>query len=325
MNRRSALPLTAFSLLFVSALGCASSAPEGQPADPHGAEGSGTATTASASSDATGPASSASAEPSASSSSAASGSASSVASSSTGPKGKRSFRFEAYDGPKVKRSFEHTPVAWVVRPAGSDGSFEENKLALMALLRTQGDDVVVQYEGGELAVPMALAQAGATPLGLKTGDTVFSNTGSFGAVARVQSIDEKKGMTKIKFVVGADVQEKEISRQAMLKLDERASFGRPVAFKDGATWRHGLFGGGDAKKGFVALGKGWKVVDSAAIKPLKILGAHAKGAKVVAGAQGTLSAGVVEEVLDGGLRYKVKLADGSSATLGFDVVSAPVE
>jgi len=75
----------------------------------------------------------------------------------------------------------------------------------------------------------------------------------------------------------------------------------------------------------VALGKGWKVVDTGSIKPLKILGAHTKGAKVVAGAQGTLSAGVVEEVLDGGLRYKVKLADGSTSTLGFDVVSAPVE
>ncbi len=323
MNRRSAPLKTALSLLFVSSFGCASSAPEGQPADPHGAEGTATAAVS-------GPTEASSAASSSAGASetvapAVTGSATGVTSGSATARGKRSFRFEAYDGPKVKRAFEHTPVAWVVRPAGSDGSFEENKLALMALLRTQGDDVVVQYEGGELSVPMTLAQAGATPLGLKTGDTVFSNTGAFGAVARVQSIDEKKGMTKIKFVVGTEVQEKEISRQAMLKLDDRASFGRPVAFKDGATWRHGLFGGGDAKKGFVALGKGWKVVDTGSIKPLKILGAHTKGAKVVAGAQGTLSAGVVEEVLDGGLRYKVKLADGSTSTLGFDVVSAPVE
>jgi hypothetical protein len=244
--------------------------------------------------------------------------------SATVAKGKRTFKFEGYTGPKASKSFANTPLAWVVRPAGDDGSFENNRLDILPFLKVQGDEVIVQMGKDELIVPQAIAHPAAAPAALQSGDIVLTNTSGGVTIAKVAANDKKTGQTKVKYVKDGAISETTISRQATLKLDGTLSFGAPVAFKDGATWVGGWYGGGDASKGFVAMGKGWKVVDAKALKALKIGTLHAAGAAVWTKTSKGFEPGTVEEALDDGLRYKVKLKSGST-TAAFDAVSAPLE
>lgn len=239
-------------------------------------------------------------------------------------KGKRTFTFEGYTGPKASKSFANTPLAWVVRPAGEDGSFENNRLDILPFVKVQGDEVLVQMGKDELVVPQAIAHPAAAPAALKPGDIVLTNTSSGVTLAKVAANDKQTGQTKVRYVKDGAAAETTISRQATLKLDGALSFGAPVAFKDGSTWVGGWYGGGDASKAFVAMGKGWKVVDAKSLKVLKLNAAHAAGASVWTKTANGFEPGTVEQSLDDGLRYKVKLKSGAS-TAAFDAVSAPLE
>lgn len=263
------------------------------------------------------------------SSASASASASATASAATGSistaaNGKRTIRFDGYTGPKATKSFAGTPAVWVFGPANGDADFEQNKLALVGLLKPQGDEVIVQWGKDELIVPGILAAPSVAPAGLKKGDAVFTNTAKGSGAARVVSINKQSGQAKLKVSRGSAIEDADISQAALLKLDDKLTFGQPVAIKEGSTWLVGSYVGGDASKGFVALGKGYRLVAPSTIKPLRVSAPFTKGAAVWALSGKDLKPGTIEEVLNEASQYKVKL-DAGSETVAFDRVTTPLE
>lgn len=316
-----------FAALLLTA--CASNTPPTQEGETSATASSSAVSSGSSEPAASASSTSASVPPATSASASQSPSASAATGSiSTAANGKRTIRFDGYTGPKATKSFAGTPAVWVFGPANNDADFEQNKLALVALLKPQGDEVVVQWGKDELVVPGILAAPSVAPAGLKKGDAVFTNTAKGSGAARVVSVNKQSGQAKLKVSRGSAVEDADISQAALLKLDDKLTFGQPVAIKEGSAWLVGHYVGGDASKGFVALGKGFRLVAPSTIKPLRISAPLAKGAAVWALSAGgggkDLKPGTVEEVLNDASQYKVKL-DSGLETLTFDRVTPPLE
>lgn len=305
-----------FAALLVTA--CASNTPATQEG-----EASATASTPAPADSSAAPVESAA--PVASSASASTTASAASGSISTAANGKRTIRFDGYTGPKATKSFAGTPAVWVFGPANNDADFEQNKLALVGLLKPQGDEVIVQWGKDELVVPGILAAPSVAPAGLKKGDAVFTNTAKGSGAARVVSVNKQSGQAKLKVSRGSAIEDADISQAALLKLDDKLTFGQPVAIKEGSGWIVGNYVGGDASKGFVALGKGFRLVAPSTIKALHVSAPLAKGAAVWALAGGKdLKPGTIEEVLNEASQYKVKL-DAGTETVAFDRVTTPLE
>ncbi|MFO0619724.1 MAG: hypothetical protein U0414_44480 [Polyangiaceae bacterium] len=264
-------------------------------------------------------------KPSASASSAASALAPATSSSADVARGP--VKWADYPGPFDKITLKGGETAWCVLPVSVGwGTLE---FSVRQVARVDGTWLVVKKGEDEFLLPPAFVQVAAPPTSLAKGDAVLVSAHETGLYGRVIEAGEKP---KVRFRFGSSVEELEVDKSTLIKLDGRLAFGAPVLVQEELE---------DTKKpapvhaaSFVSSGSGSTWVLLGGGKPehytpswvhaLNVVGPRKAGDKVWLIRQDDVAPGVVQEVLDDDLRYKIKLDNGSETTATYEAVTSPV-
>lgn len=242
-------------------------------------------------------------------------------------------KWNDYSGPFSKSELKAGDTAWAVMPVSA--GWETLKFTSATVDRTEEKDVVFKTSENhaEVWVPSPFCVASRPVEGLVKGDSVMVPARGSRAFARVVGVEGTK--VKVRYRFAGDAQEIEVENNVVVKLDGTLKFGAPVGFQDRVKGP-----GGDDKLGWfwgqlVSVGedKAWLVtstgkprrVAASAVKPLSVHVTPKVGDKVWAGRGEDLLPGVVSEVIDDGLRYKVKLDIGEDTSASFDGVTTPLK
>lgn len=243
-------------------------------------------------------------------------------------------KWNDFSGPFGHSDLAAGSAAWAVAPVSA--GWETLKFSWGTVERVEEKEVVFKLNGADKAeiwVPSAFCAPAPKVEGLVKGDAVMVPARGSRAFARVTGVEGSK--VKVRYRFAGDVQELEVESNMVVKLDGTLRFGAPVGFQDRVKGP-----GGDDKLGWfwgqlvnVAEEKAWLVTSTgkprrlalSAVKPLKVQVAPKVGDKVWAGRGEDLLPGVVSEVVDDGLRFKVKLDEGEDTSASFDSVTTPLK
>lgn len=233
-----------------------------------------------------------------------------------------------FGGPEVKASVKEGQKAWAAIPVSA--GWETLKLSIHDVTRIEGESLVVfSVEGADYFVPAAFVVPAEPPKELATGDAVMAAAYGTRVIGRVTGTGPK---IKVKYRFAAAVEEKEFDPAEVSKLDATLKFGAPILFKEE---REGL-SAKDAKLRpgqFISTGDGRTWVLGFAGKPQRIsaqtvqpmdLRQHKVNDRVWVTRSDELMAGLVQEVQDDGVRYRIKLESGDDATATLDQVTVPL-
>lgn len=231
-----------------------------------------------------------------------------------------------YPGPFDKVALKGGETVWCVLPVSVGwGTLE---FATRGVSHVDGTWITVKKGEDEFLLPPAFVQVAAAPPALAKGDAVLVSAHDTGLYGRVLETGEK---VKVRFRFGSAVEELEVDKASVLKLDGKLGFGAPVLVQEeledrkktppvhaasfvstggGSTWV--LLGGGKPER-----------FTSTWVYPMSV-GARKVGDKVWLVRQDEALAGVVLEVLDDDLRYKLKLDNGSETTASFESVTGAI-
>lgn len=239
--------------------------------------------------------------------------------------------WKGFPGPKTKATALATKRAWGVVPVGLGDDFDVAKIALQDYGKPSGEEqLLLAFDKSEIYVPAGLVRPAEPAKGVAKGDGIMVNVAAASGYGRV--LEVKKGdegdVVSFKYDWGGSIDDDptDLPVDQVVKLEDKLSFGQPVAVKDGDGWRFGELVYTDATTSWV-LGFAGKPEQVATkdLKPLKVAKPIAKGAKVLAEGPGfRLVPGKVTDVLGGGAQYKVKLDDGKEEKLPMQKVSAPL-
>jgi len=256
------------------------------------------------------------------------------------PKKTDVLRWDRYSGPE-----RETPArdgeAFVVTPVQSGDWQHGLSFALAPVVSREPHALVVQGPFSRFAIPAAFIAPPVNPK-QKVGVgsyVLFQNNATLTLTVNVGRIKKvAKDTLTIAYEFAGEINEDDIAPNHVMVLDGKLAWGAPVSFvsDDGKPvlgWY--VTAGHDAAHAWVlSVGKPFEVENP---RPLKIQ-AFKKGAKVSAVFQTTsvltlkdgkqpparqyLEPGTIVEVLNGGLTYKVKNADGEVSTRDADEVFA---
>lgn len=271
-----------------------------------------------------------SAKPSASATASAAPSASSALSAipipSAGPSGP--VKWADFGGPEVKSPVKEGQKAWAAIPVSA--GWDTLKLSLHEVSRIEGETVVVfSIDGVDYFVPAAFVVPAEPAKDLAMGDAVMASAYGTRVFGRVTALTPK---LKVKFRFAVAVEEKEFDASEVSKLDATLHFGAPILFKEeregvlskDAKLRTGQFVSTDEGRTWVLglAGKPQRVAANA-VQPMDVR-QHKVNDKVWVTRSDEVTPGLVQEVLDDGVRYRVKLENGDEATATLDQVTVPL-
>lgn len=213
-------------------------------------------------------------------------------------------------------------VAWVPSPIGSD--FSGCSLALRKFVRCQGDEGVFAFVTDKFRVAWPLVRPQSTARGLKPGDPVLLSVYANSGYGRVSTVKGRR--VKVNLVWVNDLETRVAPSDEMIRLSGKPGFGAPVAYRQGRDWRWGqlLHRDGDTAYLLNWMRKPARVKSSDVqvlpVAPFKV------GDRVSALAISRFEPAVVTEVLEHGLRYRVKTAHsvGMNAPLNYSQVCTPL-
>lgn len=262
------------------------------------------------------------ARPSASASSSASAAPSASADVPRGP-----VKWADYPGPFDKPTFKGGETVWCVLPVSVGwGTLE---FSVRTVSRVDDTWISVKKGEDEFLLPSAFVSAvGAAPT-LAKGDAVLVSAHDTGLYGRVL---ESGAKVKVRFRFGSSIEELEVDKTSVVKLDGKLGLGAPVLVQEereepkvtapvhaasfvstspAATWV--LLGGGKPER----YTPSW-------VRAMNVGGLRKVGDKVWLIRQDDLSAATVQEVLEDDLRYKLKLDNGSETTASYESVTSPI-
>lgn len=239
-----------------------------------------------------------------------------------------------FGGPDIEPPVKAGERAWAVLPVSV--GWETLKFSVLPVMRIEdGKLAVFEITSGdrktEAFVPGAFTAPLQPPDKLAVDDAVMISTDGARAFGRVAAAPAGQKV-KVRFRFAGSLEEKEIPLDEVLKLDGTMKLGAPVAFseeKDEGTkrrvvWRPaGLVHAAEEKAWVVSFGRPLRVPLST-VKPMSVGTLHRAGDKVWVANTEELLPGQVAEVQDGGIRYTVKLDDGSEQIASLENVTAPI-
>jgi hypothetical protein len=314
----------------------AASAPAAAPSAPKPAASAAPAASAVASSTAPG-ADSASVAGSAAVAGSASAAGSSVplpVGSAGAPPGTRSWA--DFAGPEVKVEFAAGAKAWAVLPVSA--GWATLRFARLDVKGLEGTQVVFSVssasggDGYDVLVPGAFTSPATAAEGLAKDDPVVVATSGTRAFGRVVSVDGAKA--KVRYRFAGTEEEREVPTTDLIKLDGTLKFGAPVAYSEPKenpkgpvtkSWHPAQFVQGTEGKTWVVTAAGKPLhVPADTVRALDVRAPRKAGDAVWAAPNDELLAATITEPLDGGLRFKVKLASGEDTTVSYEAVSSPL-
>lgn len=229
--------------------------------------------------------------------------------------------------------------AWVVMPVSA--GWETLKFSLEPAKRSEENEVVVSVPASnsdatlvEVWVPTAFTQELKPPDRLGKNDPVMVATSGTRAFGRVLSA-EPNANAKIRFRFAGTIEEKDIDPKELVRLDGTLRFGAPVGYGEekegdrGSTkivWRPAQFVQSTGDKAWVVTSAGKPLrVPLTQVKPLMVNNTFRVGDKLFAARGDELLPGQLAEVLEDGLRYKIKLDVGDETTVGLEGVTVPIK
>lgn len=229
--------------------------------------------------------------------------------------GEQALDWRAFDGGDTEVQVEG--AAWVVVPAAS--RWDSLKMTRLAFHAKKDGGYV--FDGGKVTVPGSFVEPGPPARPIAPGDAVLASVHGASAPGRVEAIEG--GRAKVRVVWLDAVEEIDVLASELLLLDGGLRFGQPVAVRTGDDRSYARFVRALGTHSWVLdwSGAGRKV-EASAVEPLAVHSRLASGAEVLAVSLGVLAPATVVEVLDGGLRYRVRGQTGDEETLPFTEVAA---
>lgn len=239
-------------------------------------------------------------------------------------------RFWDYDGPAEGPAITGKR-AWTAVPTGE--ATDRNRHVFISVedfLRTDGKNNFWSTHFNDLSVPIAMGANLSPPAALKKGDPILADSSNDSALARVVSVE---GDTiKTKYVFGDLVGDLDVIKSEVLLLDGTLRLGTPVAFKSGAAWSVGRLIAKNAQDAWIALeysdNQPYAKVKAADVRALDVAKVLKVGDKCIADypmvTRNELAPGKITKVIEDGLFYEVKLDKGSTWTVPFHHISAPL-
>ena len=236
-------------------------------------------------------------------------------------------RWKSWDGPTSGAKIT-SKRAWVFAPnmhssGETRASFAAVVLTNVEVVRADDKEVVAKEQGGEYAVPNALARP-ADGKGVKKGSYALCAFGGSNVVGRIDAVDAKGATCTLRFMDSV--------RKEKLRADEALPLagnpgGSPIAVMLDNEMYLGTLIASDATNAWVTVDTQFssgpranKVTHKVAKSDVTFLDPSRElkaGAAVLAPNFGALGPGSVTKVVDGGLAYEVKLEGGSTKI--FDV------
>lgn len=208
--------------------------------------------------------------------------------------------------------------SWVVVPIS--GAWSAVKIVVAPVLEVNDDSIVVAQGTNRYRVPGAFT-ARATSPSLKKGDPVMASAKGSRVFGRVVDADADKARVRFKFAGTVEVGE--IALVDIVKIDGTPFLGAPIVAKDAKGDRPSALVYAGKDRSWVITGGRPLAVPAADVTVLPAPPALAKGAPVNAARTDVIAPGLVVDVLDEGLQYKVKWDGGEdTATTTFEWVFA---
>jgi hypothetical protein len=254
--------------------------------------------------------------------------------SADAPPGTRSWA--DFAGPEVKVELAVGAKAWAVLPVSA--GWETLRFARLDVKGLEGTQVIFAVSpascggGYDVLVPGAFTSAATAAEGLAKDDPVMVATSGTRAFGRVVSVDGAKA--KVRYRFAGTEEEREVPTTDLIKLDGTLKFGAPVAYSEPKenpkgpvtkSWHPAQFVQGTESKTWVVTAAGKPLhVPADTVRALDVKAPRKAGDAVWAAPNDELLAATITEPLDGGLRFKVKLASGEDTTVSYEAVSSPL-
>ena len=232
-----------------------------------------------------------------------------------------------FSGPEMKPSVKEGQRAWAALPVSA--GWDTLKLAMNSVSRLDDSTVIFSIGGVDYYVPAAFCVPAEAPKDLSVGAAVMASAFDTRVYGRVVSVG---ALIKVKFRFATSVEERDFEPSDVVKLDGTPKFGAPVVYrepKEGTRakdlkLRAGAFVEADDAKTWL-LGFNGKPtrLPSEDVHAMDVQ-THRVGDKVLVARQEEVVAGLVEEVQEDGIRYRIKLENGEEATATLDAVSGEV-
>ena len=256
--------------------------------------------------------------------------AATTAPSATPDAAARPCHFAAWAGPKFDAKALTAQKVWALVPVGLDCDYGVAKLAMESYGRPAGkEQVLVAFDQKEMFVPAALVQSVEPAKKLKKGDAVMADVAAASGYGRVVEVVTTEGQStiKLKYMWGGSVSDTALEPSAVIKLDDKLSFGAPIGVKTDDGWDCGTLLVMDEKAGwYLGFAGSLNKADIKNIKPMKVSKAYKKGDKVWAKIMSRLNPATVVEVLDGGVGYKVRgEKESKDETVGLEDLTSPLK
>lgn len=235
------------------------------------------------------------------------------------------FHYPSYNGPTVALKVD-TPKAWGVVPVGRRDDWNALKFMLEKYERAEKNLIVLKhFDGSEYHLPGALVFPAKKVENIKKGDALVVDEAAASAFGRAISVDTDAGRVKFLYEFGGSVTEDDLDLDSVIKLEDKLSFGQPVAWKAEDVWNTGELCGSDKEKAFVLDSSSRpQVVPTADLRVIKTSPLK-KGQKVWARDVQFKPATIVE-VLEDGLRYKVRWEGATKdETVPYNDVTLPLK
>lgn len=247
-------------------------------------------------------------------------------------------KWSDFAGPMIKAELAQGTKAWSVMPVSA--GWDTLKFSLGDVKRTEENDVIFEVPTSatdarpvEVYVPTAFTSEAKAPEKIEKGDPVMVPSAGSRAFGRVLSGDVKSTV-KVRYRYAGTQEEKDFEPGQVIRLDGTLHFGAPVAYsesKEGEkgerklVWYAAQLIQTAEQKAWVVTAAGKPIrMDLGSVKAMGVQSVHKPGDKIWAVRGEELLPAELVEVLDDGLRYKVKFA-GEESTVSLEAVTPPLK
>ena len=251
----------------------------------------------------------------------------------TGPR-----KWSDFAGPMVPAELKAGTKAWSAMPVSA--GWETLKFSLGEVKRAEANDLVFEVPTSatdpkpvEVFVPTAFTIEAKAPEKLEKSDPVMIATGGSRAFGRVVSGDLKSKI-KVRYRFAGTQEEKDFEPAEVIRLDGTLRYGAPVAYSQlkeaergerKLVWYPAQLIQTAEEKAWIVTASGKPIrVEIASVKPMGVQSVHKPGDKVWAVKADELTPAEIAEVVEDGLRYKVKFG-AEESTVSLESVTPPLK